>query len=71
MSTKAPNAGREHGDRTSQATRRALGDRDPCGLRRATEYRPGADNGRVARIIMATTVLSFATFSGFAALMRQ
>ncbi|KQV99762.1 AEC family transporter [Rhizobacter sp. Root1221] len=33
--------------------------------------RHGADNGRVARIIMATTVLSFATFSGFAALMRQ
>ena len=33
--------------------------------------RHGADNGRVARIIMASTVLSFATFSGFAALMRQ
>jgi malonate transporter len=33
--------------------------------------RHGADNGRVARIIMASTVLSFATFSGLAVLMRQ
>ena len=30
--------------------------------------RYGADNGRVARIIMTSTVLSFATFSGLAAL---
>jgi len=32
--------------------------------------RHGADNGRVARIIMASTVLSFLTFSGLASLMR-
>jgi predicted permease len=32
--------------------------------------RHGADNGRVARIIMASTVLSFLTFSGLASLTR-
>lgn len=32
--------------------------------------RHGADNGRVARIIMASTVLSFLTFSGLAALLH-
>ena len=32
--------------------------------------RYGADNGRVARIIMASTVLAFASFSGIASFMR-
>jgi malonate transporter and related proteins len=32
--------------------------------------RYGADNGRVARIIMASTALSFVTFSGLALVFR-